>query len=197
MAERNKKRTTRPGRLRIVAGNWRSRLLDVADVPGLRPTSERIRETLFNWLGSAYSRGELAWTCSPGPGRWDWRRCRAVPGPPCLSEQSAPAVKTLRANVASLGAETADVRQMDAMDYLRAEHARRFDIVFLDPPFAAGKIVDICRCLDERDVLATRCANLYRAGPFGRRNPDFPTGWRVLKDKTAGNVRYMLVQSGA
>ena len=113
--------------------------MDIADVPGLRPTSERIRETLFNWLGPRIH-GTYCLDLFAGTGALGLEALSRGAGGVVFVEQSVTAAKTLRANVARLGAETADVRQMDAMDYLRAEHPRRFDVVFLDPPFAAGNI---------------------------------------------------------
>ena len=99
-------------------------------------------------------------------------------------------------NIKSLEAEGAVVLQMDAMDYLGREHSKRFDIVFLDPPFAADLLEESCRRLVERDMLAEG-ARIYLELPRNEPEPDLPAGLHVLKNKTAGNVRYMLVQHEA
>ncbi|NNF41133.1 MAG: 16S rRNA (guanine(966)-N(2))-methyltransferase RsmD [Woeseiaceae bacterium] len=195
MATRRKKETSRPGRLRIVAGNWRSRLLEIADAPGLRPTSERIRETLFNWL-SAKVYGAHCLDLFAGTGALGLEALSRGARSAVFVENSASAVQTLRANIAALGAEGAVVMQADAGNFLGSEHAGPFDIVFLDPPFAAGGVAEWCRLLDDRSALA-RDALVYIEQDRAHSEPELPASWRVLKNKTAGNVRYMLVQPGA
>jgi len=195
MAKRHKTDKARSGRLRIVAGNWRSRLLDIADVPGLRPTSERIRETLFNWLVPRIN-GARCLDLFAGTGALGLEALSRGASSVVFVEKSAEAVETLRANVKTLGAEGAVVHAMDALDYLRGEHPQRFDLVFLDPPFAADMVDELCRLLDEHKLL-TNDACVYLEQDRSRPEPALPDGWRVLKNKTAGNVRYMLVQQEA
>jgi len=195
MAKRHKTDKARSGRLRIVAGNWRSRLLDIADVPGLRPTSERIRETLFNWLVPRIN-GARCLDLFAGTGALGLEALSRGASSVVFVEKSAEAVETLRANVKTLGAEGAVVHAMDALDYLRGEHSQRFDLVFLDPPFAADMVDELCRLLDEHKLL-TNDACVYLEQDRSRPEPALPDGWRVLKNKTAGNVRYMLVQQEA
>ncbi|MDH3491339.1 MAG: RsmD family RNA methyltransferase, partial [Gammaproteobacteria bacterium] len=107
-------------------------------------------------------------------------------------EKSMPAVGALIANINTLGAEGAVVQQMDALDYLSGENAGRFDLVFLDPPFATDMVDKVCRLLDERKMLADD-ACIYIEQERSKAEPELPEGWEVLKNKTAGNVRYMLV----
>jgi 16S rRNA (guanine966-N2)-methyltransferase len=185
----------RSGRLRIVAGNWRSRLLDIADVPGLRPTSERIRETLFNWLAPRIN-GARCLDLFAGTGALGLEALSRGARSAVFVEKSARAVEMLRRNVKTLNADGAVVLQMDALDYLRGERVERFDVVFLDPPFAADLIDELCRLLAERQMLADD-ASVYLEQDRSAPEPDLPEGWQVLKNKTAGNVRYMLVQQVA
>jgi 16S rRNA (guanine966-N2)-methyltransferase len=110
----------RSGRLRIVAGNWRSRLLDIADVPGLRPTSERIRETLFNWLAPRIN-GARCLDLFAGTGALGLEALSRGARSAVFVEKSARAVEMLRRNVKTLNADGAVVLQMDALDYLRGE----------------------------------------------------------------------------
>jgi len=192
MAKRKKTGNSRPGRLRIVAGNWRSRLLDVADVPGLRPTSERIRETLFNWL-SVRIPGARCLDLFAGTGALGLEALSRGAGSVVFVEQSAQAVAMLRNNIAILGADGASVVQADANAWLTGNHSPAFDIAFLDPPFAADMLGDLCRLLDQRNVLADD-ALVYLEQDKSKPEARLPDGWRRLKNKTAGNVRYMLVQ---
>ena len=192
MAKRKKTGNSRPGRLRIVAGNWRSRLLDVADVPGLRPTSQRIRETLFNWLAMRIP-GAHCLDLFAGTGALGLEALSRGAGSVVFVEKSARAAAMLRDNIAILGADGAAVVQADASAWLPGEHGRPFDIVFLDPPFAADMLDDLCRLLEEHDLLAED-ALVYLEQDRSKAEPHLPDGWRLLKNNTGGNVRYMLAQ---
>ena len=192
MVKRQKTRKTRSGRLRIVAGNWRSRLLDIADVKGLRPTSERIRETLFNWLVPRIQ-GARCLDLFAGTGALGLEALSRGARSAVFVEQSAPAVATLKANIEVLDAAGALIRQTDALEYLRGKPEGPFDLVFLDPPFAADLNEELCKLLEQRQVLAED-ALVYIEQDRSKPEPTLPSGWHVQKNKTAGNVRYMLVQ---
>jgi 16S rRNA (guanine966-N2)-methyltransferase len=185
---------TRPGRLRIVAGKWRSRRLDVADVPGLRPTSERIRETLFNWLAPGLP-GARCLDLFAGTGALGFEALSRGAREAVFVERSTVAAKALRANAALLDATAADIRQDDAFDFLRAGTAGRFDIVFLDPPFAADSLDDLCRLLDEGALLADD-ALVYLEEDRDKPPVELPSEWIRLKSRAAGNVRYSLARAG-
>ena len=194
MAGRNQKTRSRAGRLRIVAGNWRSRLLDIADVEGLRPTSERIRETLFNWLAPRIH-GARCLDLFAGTGALGLEALSRGARSALFVERSAVAARQIRKNIDLLDAESASVCQMSATDYLREETADRFDIVFLDPPFADDMLSETCRLLAKRGLLAEK-AVVYLELARDQGMPTLPEGWQVRKDKTAGNVRYALVETG-
>ncbi len=192
MAKRHKTKKTRPGRLRIVAGKWRSRLLDIADVPGLRPTSERIRETLFNWLTPGIH-GARCLDLFAGTGALGLEALSRGASSAVFVEKSAAAVATLRKNCQALGADGAQIRQSNALDYVRENPEGPFDLVFLDPPFGAGLGEELCRLLEERKVISSD-AQVYIEQDRSKPEPVLPPNWRVKKNETAGNVRYMLVQ---
>jgi len=193
MAKRTAKadKKSQPGRLRIVAGNWRSRLLQIADVPGLRPTSERIRETLFNWLAPRIA-GARCLDLFAGTGALGLEALSRGAVETVFVEKSATAAAALRASVAALDASGADVRQMDAFDYLGSGSNGVFDIVFLDPPFAADNLDELCRLIANSDLLA---ATTWIYVEQDRNGPELslPGDWQVLKTGNAGNVRYSLV----
>jgi len=192
MAKRKKTGKSQPGRLRIVAGNWRSRLLEIADVPGLRPTSERIRETLFNWLAPRIQ-GAQCLDLFAGTGALGLEALSRGAGSTIFVEKSALAARKLIENIEALDVSGANVLQMDARTYLREEATGPFDIVFLDPPFAADALEELCRLLQRQALLATD-ALIYIEQDRARPEVELPPGWQKTKNKTAGNVRYMLVQ---
>ena len=185
-----KDRESPSGRLRIVAGKWRSRLLPIADEPDLRPTSERIRETLFNWLAATIE-GSRCLDLFAGSGALGFEALSRGAGEVVFVENSARAAAVLKESAAALDATGACIHKADAIAFLKGEH-KPFDIVFLDPPFAAGLLGDLCRLLDERDWLADG-ARVYLEHDHARPLPRLPDGWTILKQKTAGQVRYVLV----
>jgi 16S rRNA (guanine966-N2)-methyltransferase len=188
-ARPNKK--TLPGRLRIVAGNWRSRLLDIADVPGLRPTSERIRETLFNWL-APHIQGARCLDLFAGTGALGLEALSRGAAESVFVETSAKALATLRHNIEDLKAEGATVIAASAFDYLEAGGVGKFDVVFLDPPFGEDLLARTCELL-ERSGALPEGGLVYIEEQKLRPLPELPAGWSVLKERTAGNVRYALV----
>ena len=193
MAKQKKTGKSQTGRLRIVAGNWRSRLLDVAEVPGLRPTSQRIRETLFNWLATRLP-GARCLDLFAGTGALGLEALSRGAREVVFVERAALAVTTLEKNTAALEAVGATVLQMDAEIYLSRDHGAGFDIVFLDPPFGDDRLGELCRLLEQQHVLAPD-ARVYLEQDKLKPEVELPQGWRTLKNKTAGNVRYMLVQA--
>ena len=195
MTKRNAKagKKSQPGRLRIVAGKWRSRLLRIADVPGLRPTSERIRETLFNWLTPHLAGARCLDLCA-GTGALGLEALSRGAAETVFVEKSRTAAKVLCENIATLECEAATVHETDAVEFLQRRDAKKFDIVFLDPPFAADMLGDLCRLLAETSVL-TSDARIYLEEDRASPEVSLPDGWQVIKTKSAGNVRYSLVSA--
>ena len=191
MARTNKK--SQPGRLRIVAGNWRSRLLQIADVPGLRPTSERVRETLFNWLANDTHGARCLDLCA-GTGALGLEALSRGAGHATFVEKSAAATRTLESNIRLLDAQGAEVVTGDARKFIAAYDGPPFDIAFLDPPFAEDMLGELCRLLARGDVLASS-ALVYLEMDKKQLPPPLPDGWTTIKDKAAGNVRYLLVRA--
>jgi 16S rRNA (guanine966-N2)-methyltransferase len=195
LAKPKKDNRSQSGRLRIVAGNWRSRLLDIADVPGLRPTSVRVRETLFNWLAPRLA-GARCLDLFAGTGALGLEALSRGAASCDFVEKSARAAATLRSNIEILKAESADVYEMPAEHFLQRAARRSFDLVFLDPPFAAEMLPELCRLLDKADLLAID-ARIYVEEDRHQPAVELPERWQVLKTKNAGNVRYSLLMPGA
>jgi len=187
----NKK--TPAGRLRIVAGNWRSRLLEIADVPGLRPTSERVRETLFNWLAPRIE-GARCLDLFAGTGALGLEALSRGAMSVVFVESSRRAVKVLEQNARSLDASGAVIRHGDALEYLKTAEPDHFDVVFLDPPFATGLLEEMCEAI-ERSGIVVAGGLVYVEEDKAQLQPALPANWVTVKDKTAGQVRYSLVKS--
>jgi len=166
--------------------------LDVADVPGLRPTSERIRETVFNWLAPTIH-GSRCLDLFAGTGALGLEALSRGSGEVILVEKSAAAARALRANAELLEATGAEVRQADALDFLQADDQGQFDIIFLDPPFATDMLGDLCRLLDKSSLLGVGSL-VYLEDDRARPQTELPSGWRLLKSNSTGSVRYSLAQ---
>ena len=166
--------------------------MEVADVPGLRPTAERIRETLFNWL-APHVNGARCLDLFAGTGALGLEALSRGAKAVVFVEKSRLAAKVLRANAGLLQASGAEILQLDAMQFLQAPPGEPFDIVFLDPPFAADMLHDLCRLLDKTS-LVTNDSLVYLEDDRARPPIDLPEGWKLLKSGTAGNVRYSLAQ---
>lgn len=190
-----KKKKSQPGRLRIVAGKWRSRLVPVAGLPGLRPTSARIRETLFNWL-SAFIEGANCLDLFAGTGALGLEALSRGARSVVFVEKSPVACELLRNSMRLLGASGGHLVQTDARRYLAAGDLPKFDIVFLDPPFSENLLGDLCRLLQSSGCLA-RKARIYMEQDRSAEPAALPDGWTTIHEKTAGNVRYSLVTTQA
>ncbi len=184
---------TQAGQLRIVAGIWRSRLLQIAAVDGLRPTASRIRETLFNWLTPNIHGARCLDLCA-GTGALGIEALSRGAAEVVFIENSHSAVTTLRQNLRSLQASGAEIISAEAQDFLAGSAPSEFDIVFMDPPFAADLHDELCRLLGARAWLAAS-AQIYIELDKQKPVPEMPDNWRVDKSKTAGNVRYILAMN--
>ena len=186
-------KTSQPGRLRIVAGKWRSRLLQIAEVPGLRPTSERIRETLFNWLAPRIT-GARCLDLFAGTGALGLEALSRGAVETVFVEKSTKAIAVLGSSIKLLGADGARLWHMDAFDFLNRDDNGEFNIVFLDPPFADANIDDLCRLLAGGSMI-TPGAWIYIEEDRDAPAIELPDGWQVMKTKNAGNVRFSLIQA--
>jgi len=163
-------------------------------VPGLRPTSERIRETLFNWLAPTVA-GSRCLDLFAGTGALGLEALSRGAARAVFVEKSRKAVDTLERNIDLVGAASAaTVCRMDAFDFLVKGGARTFDIVFLDPPFAADMLDDLCRLLEQGPLL-DKGALIYVEEDNARPLVTVPASWQTAHMKSAGNVRYSLFQA--
>ena len=182
-----------PGRLRIVGGEWRGRRLPVLDQPGLRPTPDRVRETLFNWLAPLIT-GARCLDLFAGSGALGFEAASRGAGRVVMIEKSANLARVLRENRLLLDARQVEVIQADAGLWL-AGPAEPFDLVFLDPPFAEDLLGRTCAALAQGVWLA-RGARVYLEAAATPGFPALPEEWRLVRAKQAGQVRYGLAEIG-
>jgi 16S rRNA (guanine966-N2)-methyltransferase len=176
--------------LRIIGGTWRGRKLRFPASTGIRPTPDRVRETLFNWLGTAI-RGARCLDLFAGSGALGLEALSRGAAHVTFVERDAAAAHALRERLVEWQAEDARVERSDALRYLAGE-ARPFDIVFLDPPFASELLPRSAALLEERQWLAAD-ARIYLECASRAALPPLPATWRLLKAKQAGEVGYHLL----
>lgn len=179
--------------LRIIGGEWRGRKLRFADGEGLRPTTDRVRETLFNWLQPLIA-GARCLDLFSGSGALGLEALSRGAGRVVFIERNPKAVAMLRENLALLQSGNAEVHQGDALAWLRGEPTP-FDVIFLDPPFRQDLLAPALTLLDEGGWL-TPGARVYIETELESGEPELPVGWTLLRSKQAGQVGYYLAEVG-
>ena len=177
------------GRIRIVGGAWRSRLIGVPLRPGLRPTPDRVRETLFNWLGQDLA-GMVCLDLFAGSGALGFEAASRGAARVVMVECDHATIATLRASREALNAARVEIVAGDAFAFL-ATSRERFDLVFLDPPFRQNALSAVLEALPPRLAPGAR-VYLEASAPL-----PVPAPWRELRRKRAGRVSYQLLQWSA
>lgn len=176
--------------MRVIGGTWRGRKLHFPAIPGLRPTPDRVRETLFNWLGQDLT-GKSCLDLFAGSGALGFeaasRGARAV----LMVEADPGACAALRGSAVELGAVGVEVRCADVFR-ARLGEGLRFDVVFIDPPYAAGlhaRALELAgRHLHLDGVVYYESAQALDPADLD------PAGWRTVREKRAGQVHYYLLR---
>lgn len=185
-----------PCRLRIIAGAWRGRRILFPDRPGLRPTPDRVRETLFNWLAPRIA-GARCLDLFAGSGALGLEALSRGAAAVTFVESDPVAARALATTVAALAPDRGQVIETDASRFLGRQPVP-FDIVFLDPPFGCGLLPAAIHPLDTRGWLAP-AAWVYLEAPAADGLPELPRDWVLHRSGRAGAVGFHLafVRSGA
>jgi 16S rRNA (guanine(966)-N(2))-methyltransferase RsmD len=179
----------RRNRVRIIGGAWRSRLVEFPDRPGLRPTPDRVRETLFNWLGQDLT-GKVCLDLFAGSGVLGFEAASRGARRVVMVERDAAAFAALRQSAQALSAGQVQLVRSDALEFLQSD-AGTYDVVFLDPPYA----------WPERERLLERVEP--RLGPAGvvyleaPADALLPARWETVRQGRAGAVHYRLLRTTA
>ncbi|MBV8031094.1 MAG: 16S rRNA (guanine(966)-N(2))-methyltransferase RsmD [Betaproteobacteria bacterium] len=179
-------RRERPGKVRIIAGEYRGRRLAVPDRPGLRPTGDRVRETLFNWLGQRLD-GCTCLDLFAGTGALGFEAASRGAARVVMVENDRVAYEALRQAKALLPAPRVELIFDEALRYLEFGD-ERFDLVFLDPPFRQNALAATLERLPPRLADAGR-VYVEAAEPVAPGE-----GWRELRRARAGQVSYQLLE---
>ncbi|TDO97583.1 16S rRNA (guanine(966)-N(2))-methyltransferase RsmD [Marinomonas balearica] len=186
--------TSKNAKLRIIGGDWRSRQLPIPEVEGLRPTPDRVRETVFNWLNFDVAGAHCA-DLFCGTGALGLEALSRGAASCTFVDANRSASQQLKNNLNTLNATNGEVHFTNALSYLDQENSRPLDIVFLDPPFRKGWLEQILPLLEEKKWLAQKA--LIYIERESENSPNFPSHWRLLKEKSAGQLTYALYERQA
>ena len=178
------------GSVRIIAGKWRGRRLQVPDIADLRPTPDRVRETLFNWL-SDFIAGAYCLDLFAGSGALGFEALSRGAKYVVMVDQSKEVVQTLQEELKAFSADNAYVYQAAVPEGLQRVPTP-FDLVFLDPPYQKDLLLPTCEYLESQGFLADS-AYIYLEAHHLIQDNELPFHWRIKKSKQAGQVAYHLV----
>lgn len=182
------------GEVRVIAGLWRGRKLPVLTAEGLRPTTDRVKETVFNWLMTDIADSRCL-DCFAGSGSLGIealsRRAQAV----TFLEKFANAAVQLKKNLLALKTEKGTVIQTDSLQFLAQKNGGEpFDIVFVDPPFHQGFVPQVLAHLAQNGWLAEN-ALIYVETEKHHMPLALPENWQIIKEKPAGQVMSRLIRT--
>ncbi len=177
------------GQIRIIGGQWRGRKLPVPDSPGLRPTTDRVRETLFNWLAPSMA-GSRCLDCFAGSGALGLEALSRYAASATLLEMDKAVARQLQSNLTTLKASQGQVINTNSLTWL-AGAGEPFDIVFIDPPFRKGLLDQTLSLLETQGWLADE-ALIYIESEVENGMPPVPANWALHREKVAGQVAYRL-----
>jgi 16S rRNA (guanine966-N2)-methyltransferase len=181
--------------VRIIGGGWRGRRVSFPDVPGLRPTPDRVRETLFNWLQHSIAAARCL-DLFAGSGALGLEALSRGAKEVVFVEQSVPAARTLQAELGRLGGTAkARVMEMGAARFLRTP-GEPFDVIFLDPPFGRNALAEYIPLLESGEWVKSG-GLVYLENERAAGAPALPAQWELLKSKSAGEVGYHLARVNA
>jgi 16S rRNA (guanine966-N2)-methyltransferase len=174
-------------RFRIIAGQWRGRVLSFADVADIRPTADRVRETLFNWLQSEIV-GANCLDAFAGSGALGFEALsRGAATVTCL-ELSNLACDSIKENMMLLHTDKMVLLRADTLNWLQKQKPHKtFDIIFLDPPFSTDYLQSCCELLESQAWLSKN-AFIYLEANSSLDQLVLPKGWQLEKQKRAGQV---------
>ena len=183
------------GQLRIIGGSWRGRKLNFPDREGLRPTTDRVRETLFNWLQTEVP-GSRCLDLFAGSGALGLEAASRGAYKVVMVDSDGETVNMLKSNIDLLSAKQSQAVCSDAISFLQ-NCDYMFDVVYIDPPYSMDVIAQCCELLESKQCLSDH-AKIYvecdAQNDLSENSGDLPKNWRCLKRKTAGQIGYHLFE---
>ncbi|WP_040891243.1 16S rRNA (guanine(966)-N(2))-methyltransferase RsmD [Vibrio ezurae] len=177
------------GSIRIISGLWRGRKLPVHDAEGLRPTTDRVKETLFNWIASDIPNARCL-DLFAGSGGLGFEAASRQAKEVTLIELNVQAFQQLQQNMQSVKATNITLLNQNSLNFLKQE-GQPYDIVFIDPPFRQGLLLEAIEQLENNGWLSEQ-ALIYIETEKELEMPALPDNWTMHREKVAGQVRFQL-----
>lgn len=178
-------------KVRIIGGEWRGRRIEFASVPGLRPTKDLIRETLFNWLAPSIETSRCL-DLFAGSGVLGFEAASRGAAEVVLVESNHLVVSCLEKQKQVLGAEQVKINEQSAQSYLQTQK-KQFDIIFLDPPFANDWLPEMLVEIKQQHLLTAQGLVYIETAKSRAGKESLLAGWSVVKSKITGAVLYALL----
>ncbi|EKO3456510.1 16S rRNA (guanine(966)-N(2))-methyltransferase RsmD [Vibrio fluvialis] len=179
------------GQVRIISGLWRGRKLPVHDAEGLRPTTDRVKETLFNWLAQDIPHAKCL-DLFAGSGGLGFESASRQADKVTMLEMNPQAFAQLKTNIAALKASNIEAVNTDTLAYLK-QPGQAYDVVFIDPPFRQGLLQETVQLLEQNGWLAAN-AMIYIESEKELPLTELPESWQLYREKLAGQVYYRLFE---
>ncbi|ELZ1261555.1 16S rRNA (guanine(966)-N(2))-methyltransferase RsmD [Vibrio fluvialis] len=179
------------GQVRIISGLWRGRKLPVHDAEGLRPTTDRVKETLFNWLAQDIPHAKCL-DLFAGSGGLGFESASRQADKVTMLEMNPQAFAQLKTNIAALKASNIEAVITDTLAYLK-QPGQAYDVVFIDPPFRQGLLQETVQLLEQNGWLAAN-AMIYIESEKELPLTELPESWQLYREKLAGQVCYRLFE---
>jgi len=190
---KQRKQSAKPsnkGSIRIIAGIHRGRKLPVLMAEGLRPTTDRVKETVFNWL-MPFIQDSKCLDCFAGSGGLGFEALSRGACQVDFIELNKAAAQQLKENQQLLKSDNMSITNSDALSFIKS-NTQKYDVVFLDPPFRKGFIEQTTQLLNENSLADN--AMIYIEMESEENNQQLPLNFKLLKEKVAGQVTYRLYQ---
>jgi len=188
------RKPSKDGFIRLISGKWRGKKLPVQDKEGLRPTTDRTKETLFNWLMHDI-RDANCLDCFSGSGSLAFEALSRYADHVTLLEKDAQVASQLRENIQTLKVDNATLIETDSIHYLQQPARQVFDIIFIDPPFNKGLVQPCCDALEMNGYLSEN-ALIYIEKESQLNDFKQPENWQLIKEKHTTQVSYQLYLRG-
>lgn len=184
------KKSNKTESIRIIAGRFRSRKIPVLDQTGLRPTTDRIRETLFNWLTPYLSNESIGLDLFAGSGALGFEALSRGVKRVIFVEKQATVFQHLKQTAQQLELNPTDILHQDALIYLDSTPKLNFDFIFIDPPFHQNLVQQAIDTLTKQDHLKTNSI-IYIESELSL-SVNTPINWRLIKEKTTKQLKAQL-----
>lgn len=183
--------------VRIIAGNWRGRKIDFHDAEGLRPTSDRVRETLFNWI-APWVQSSRCLDLFAGSGALGLEALSRGAASVCFVDNNKLALQNIQKFLQTTSATKGTTYLQSAQEFIQNKNLNEFDIIFIDPPYAKFELLELIPLLEanfeQKNGSPQNDCHIFYEHSIAINESELLPNWQVVKNKKAGKVFYYLLK---